>query len=356
MGKNGKRSFEDETSGGMTPRDRPEIAAMDGPSGEVVFYSAPDGTVNLDVHLERESIWLSLNQMAALFERDKSVISRHLRNVFATGELNREATVAFFATVQDESGRQVERRIEYFNLDAIISAGYRVNSKRGTQFRIWATNALRDHLIRGYTVNNKRLRDLGQTVRLISQTVARSELSGDEAQALLAIVAEYNRALDLLDDYDHQRITKPSSARDVTHFLDYDEALRLVDRLRGRFRSPDLFGMERGETLKGSLYAVMQTFAGQDLYSGLEEKAANLLYLLVKDHPFVDGNKRIAASLFLWFLDRNQALTRPDGTPRISNAALVALTLMVAESRPEEKEVLVHIVMHLLAGGEDAER
>jgi prophage maintenance system killer protein len=270
--------------------------------------------------------------------------------VFVTKELQRGATVAFFATVQNEGGRQVERRLEYFNLDAVISIGYRVNSKRGTQFRIWATGVLRDHLVRGYTVNQKRLRDLNQAVRLIAETANRKDLSGDEAQALLAIVGEYNQALDLLDDYDHQRVAKPLSMGKVDYILDHAEALQIVGRLRDRFGESALFGAERDQALKGALNAVVQTFGGQDLYPGLEEKAANLLYLLVKDHPFVDGNKRIAASLFLWFLERNGALFGPDGTPSISNAALVALTLMMAESRPEEKDILVRIVMHLLAG------
>ncbi|HLA81018.1 MAG TPA: RhuM family protein [Thermoleophilia bacterium] len=331
------------------------VTSSDGSTGEVVLYSAPDGTVTIDVRLERENIWLSLNQMAALFERDKSVISRHLRNVFATKELEREATVAFFATVQDEGGRRVERQIEYFDLDAIISVGYRVNSKRGTQFRIWATRVLRDHLVQGYTVNQNRLRDLNQAVRLIAETANRKDLSGDEAQALLAIVGEYNRALDLLDDYDHQRVAKPESSREVRYVLDHSQALQIVGRLRERFRGSGLFGVERDETLRGALNAVLQTFGGVDLYLGLEEKAANLLYFLVKDHPFVDGNKRIAASLFLWFLERNGALFKPDGSPRISNNSLVALTLMMAESRPEEKDILVRIAMHLLVSEDPGE-
>jgi prophage maintenance system killer protein len=238
----------------------------------------------------------------------------------------------------------------------IISVGYRVNSKSGTQFRIWATGVLRDHLAQGYTVNQNRLRDLNQTVRLIADTATRLDLDADEARALLAMVGEYNRALGLLDDYDHQRITKPASACEATYVIDYEAALQLVDRLRSGFAGSELFGVERGQTLQGPLNAIMQTFAGRDLYPGLEEKAANLLYFLVKDHPFVDGNKRIAATLFLWLLDRNGLLLLPDGTPRVSNATLVALTLMIAASRPDEKDVLVHIVMHLLMTGDGDQR
>ena len=245
-----------------------------------------------------------------------------------------------------------DKPVGFYSLDVIISVGYRVKSLRGTQFRIWATRVLRDHLVKGYTVNQSRLRDLNQAVRLVADTARRRELSGDEAQALLAVVGEYNRALELLDDYDHQRVAKPKTRAAATYLLDHAAALRVVDRLRERFGGSALFGLEKDQGLASALGAVVQTFGGEDLYPGLEEKAAQLLYLLVKNHAFVDGNKRIAAALFLWFLERNAALWRADGTPRLSDGALVALTLMIAESRPQEKEVLVRIVMHLLLGGE----
>ncbi len=317
--------------------------------GEVVFYRSPDGSVKLDVRLEKDTIWLSQNQIAELFGRDKSVISRHLRNVFDSEELDRKATVAKFATVQDEGGRDVAREIECFNLDAILSVGYRVNSRRGTQFRIWATQVLRDHLLKGYSVNQRRLTDLKQTIRLISSVAARRELSTDEATALLRVVGDYSRALDLLDDYDHQRLTALAAGRKTAHALDYDEALRIVGRLRERFGGSALFGKEKDASLHSSLNAVMQTFDGKDLYLSLEEKAATLLYLLVKNHSFVDGNKRIAAALFLWFLEKNGALYGRDREPRLSDAALVALTLMIAESNPAEKDTMVRLVAHLLA-------
>ncbi len=316
--------------------------------GEIVLYQSEDGNVELDVRIEKESIWLSLNQMAELFQRDKSVISRHLRNVYKEGELERETTVAKNATVQMEAGRTVTRQVTFYNLDAIISVGYRVNSKRGTQFRIWATKILRDHIIQGYTVNERRLRELDKTVKLIAGVVERRDLSGDEARALLQVVSEYSHALDLLDDYDHQRVEAPERTSDVIHILSYEEALRIVDRLRGRFGESTVFGVEKDKSLASALGAVMQTFDGKDLYPGLEKKAAYLLYFLVKNHAFVDGNKRIAAALFLWFLERNGALYDPDGGRLISDAELVAMTLMIAESRPEEKDVLARIVMHLL--------
>ena len=327
---------------------REPAAAYGGPGGEVVLYRAPDGMITLDVHLEQETVWLSLNQMAALFERDKSVISRHLRNVFKEDELDRQATVANVATVQIEGERTVTRQVEYYNLDAVISVGYRVNSKRGTQFRIWATRVLRDHIVKGYSVNKKRLRDLNQAVRLIADTAKRRHLSGDEAKALLRVVGEYSRALDLLDDYDHQRVRPLYPTGKVVHMLSYEEASRIVSQLRKRFGGSTLFGVEKDKGLSSALGAVMQTFGGTDVYTSLEEKAAHLLYFLVKNHAFVDGNKRIAAALFLWFLQRNGILVNAAGRRLISDAALVAMTLMIAESRPEEKDVLVRIVMHLL--------
>ena len=266
----------------------------------------------------------------------------------------REEELAEESNVQNLHIPGSDKPVGYFSLDVIISVGYRVKSLQGTRFRIWATRVLRDHLVRGYTVNQNRLRELNQAVRLIADTAARRDLSGDEAQALLAVVGQYRHALELLDDYDHQRISKPATTAAVTHALGYDEALRVVAQLRERFGGSAVFGVEKDQGLASALGAVMQTFGGQDLYPGLEEKAAQLLYLLVKNHAFVDGNKRIAAALFLWFLERNDALSSAEGTPRITDGALVALTLMIAESRPQEKEVLVHIVMHLLLGMETA--
>ena len=211
--------------------------------GEVALFVAPDGAVTLDVRLERESLWLSLDQIAALFERDKSVISRHLRNIFAGGELERGASVAKNATVQIERGREVNRQIEYYNLDAIISVGYRVNSKRGTQFRIWASGVLRDHLLEGYSLNASRLRELQRVVHLTTETAKRLNLEGDEASALLQVIGGYSRALDLLDDHDHQRVQAPDARGKVLHLVDYDEAIRIVETLRERFGASSLFGV-----------------------------------------------------------------------------------------------------------------
>ena len=322
--------------------------AMVIPGGEIAVYQTAEGGMRVEARLERDTVWLSQAQMAALFGRERSVISKHIRNVFREEELAEESNV------QNLHIPGSDKPVGYFSLDVIISVGYRVKSLQGTRFRIWATRVMRDHLIRGYTVNQNRLRELNQAVRLIADTAARRDLSGDEAQALLAVVGQYRHALELLDDYDHQRISKPATTAAVTHALGYDEALRVVAQLRERFGGSAVFGVEKDQGLASALGAVMQTFGGQDLYPGLEEKAAQLLYLLVKNHAFVDGNKRIAAALFLWFLERNDALSSAEGTPRITDGTLVALTLMIAESRPQEKEVLVHIVMHLLLGIETA--
>jgi death-on-curing family protein len=319
--------------------------------GEIVLYQDPDGTVQVDVRLEEGTLWLSQKQMALVFDKDSDTVGLHLGNIFKEGELEEAATTEESSVVQTEGTRQVRRRIRFYNLDAIISVGYRVNSKRGTQFRIWATGILRDHIVQGYTVNQARLKELSQTVRLISDIANRGDLSGDEAKALLGVVGDYNRALDLLDDYDHQRVSRPPAEGRVTHVVTYEEGLRIVDQLRKRFGESDVFGVEKDKGLDSALGAIMQTAGGEEVYPGLAEKAAHLLYFLVKNHAFVDGNKRIAAALFLWFLERNGALTSVDGRARISNATLVAVTLMIAESRPEEKDVLTCIVTHLLGDG-----
>ena len=326
--------------------------ALDESRGEMALYQAADGKVSLDVRLERESLWLSQRQMSQLFDKDTDTIGLHLRNIYDEGELDESATTEDSSVVQTEGKRQVRRQLRLYNLDAVISVGYRVNSKRGTQFRIWATGVLRDHLVKGYSINANRLRDMNRAVRLIADTARRRDLSDHEAKALLAVIGDYNQALGLLDDYDHERVAKPASAGPVTHALDYHEALRIVEQLRSRFGASGIFGLEKDNSVAGALGAIMQTFGGEELYLGLEEKAAHLLYFLVKNHGFVDGNKRIAAALFLWFLDRNGALLKADGTPRVSNATLVALTLMIAASRPDEKDVLTRIVIHLLVTGD----
>jgi prophage maintenance system killer protein len=316
--------------------------------GEIVLYRAADGGPALDVRLERESIWLTQVQMAELFGVNVPAVFKHIKNIYATGELESGATVSKMEIVRQEGSRKVRRAVDHYNLDMIISVGYRVNSLRGTQFRIWATNVLRQHLVQGYTVHAQRLKELNQAVRLVADVAHRRTLSGDEATALLEVVADYAYALEVLDDYDHQRVRLGEVSPGPVAALDLDEARQVIVRMGERFGATGLFGREKDEGLAGSLAAVMQSFGGQEMYPSLEEKAAHLLYFLVKNHHFVDGNKRIAAALFLWFLQKNQALYRADGGKRIADNALVAMTLLIAESRPDEKDVLTRVVVNLI--------
>lgn len=310
--------------------------------GEIVLYRAADGGPALDVRLERETVWLTQGQMAELFGRERSVLTKHVNNVFKEGELDKESNVQILHIAGSD------RPVAFYNLDVIISVGYRVKSPRGTQFRIWATNVLRQHLVQGYTVHERRLKELNQAVRLVADVAHRRTLSGDEATALLEVVADYAYALEVLDDYDHQRVRLGEVSPGPVAALALDEARQVIARMGERFGATGLFGREKDEGLEGSLSAVMQTFGGQEVYPSLEEKAAHLLYFLVKNHHFVDGNKRIAAALFLWFLQKNQALYRVDGSKRIADNALVAMTLLIAESRPDEKDVLTRVVVNLI--------
>ena len=321
---------------------------MDKTQGEILLYQTPEGGPAMEVRLELETVWLTQVQMAELFGVNVPAVFKHIKNIFATGELQSEATVSKMEIVRQEGKRQVRRVVEHYSLDMVISVGYRVNSLRGTQFRIWATNVLRQHLVQGYTIHERRLKELNQAVRLIADVAHRRTLSGDEATALLDVVADYSYALDVLDDYDHQRVRLGEVSPGPVAVLGLDEARQVIVRMGERFGATGLFGREKDDGLEGSLSAVMQTFGGVELYPSLEEKAAHLLYFLVKNHHFVDGNKRIAAALFLWFLEKNRALYRADGGKRIADNALVAMTLLIAESKPEEKDVLARVVVNLI--------
>ena len=316
--------------------------------GEIIIFKSKDGISALQVRLEEDTVWLSQKMMSELFQKDTDTIGLHIRNVYKEGELHEKSTTEYFSVVQKEGKRAVTRRVKYYNLDAIISVGYRVNSKRGTQFRIWATRVLHEHLVKGFTANEKRLKDLHQAVHLIAEIAERKDLTGDEAKALLHVVEDYTFALNLLDDYDRQKVVLADTTERKVHAVTYDEAIRTINHLRKQFGASELFGREKDESLRGSLDNVFQTFEGKDLYPSLEEKAANLLYFLVKNHSFVDGNKRIAAALFLWFLEKNRFLYRRDGTKRIADNALVAMCLLIAESRPADKHILVQVVANLI--------
>ncbi len=304
---------------------------------DIVLFKTDDVSLSVQVAPDRDTVWLSLDQMATLFERDKSTLSRHIKNIFKEGELEKNPVVAFFATTASD-GKTYQ--VEYYNLDVIISVGYRVKSKRGIEFRRWANSVLKDYILKGYAVNNHRLNQLGQLI----QVMKRLENSLD-AKEILSVVEKYSGALDLLDDYDHQRMKRPGG-NEASYRLTYEECRAFIDQMKFASES-DLFGNEKDDSFKGSLGAIYQTFGGQDVYPTLEEKAANLLYFLVKNHSFSDGNKRIAAALFLYFLEKNGYLF-VNGEKRIADHTLVALTIMTAESRPEEKEMMVSVVMNCM--------
>ena len=314
-------------------------------NNELVMFH--DGVFELDVRVSaaENTVWLTLDQIAFLFEKDKSTVSRHIKNIFSEGELEYGATVAKNAIVQTEGTREVQRFIEYYNLDVIISVGYRVKSKRGIAFRKWATTVLNDYLLRGYAENRRLLEAQGKTIELQTRMIA--HLTETDEEELMTVVNHYTEALDLLDDYDHQCLIRPNGNRGYVQ-LSYDECREIISSMKFS-SSSDVFGTEKTEeALKGILGSVYQSVFGEDVYPTVEEKAATLLYFLVKDHPFNDGCKRIGATLFLAFLQKNRMLFSASGKMVISNGALVAITLMIAESRPEEKDIMVTLVMNLI--------
>jgi len=322
---------------------------------EIIIYKK-DNQVEVEITYDNESLWLSLNQIAELFDRDKSVISRHIKNIFKEEELTYYATVAKNATVQEEGKRKVARTIEYYNLDIILAVGYRVSSAKGTQFRIWANQILKNYLIKGFVVNEKRLQqttqelqELKKVVQLQEKVITEYHLETDEAQGLIKVIASYSTALGLLDDYDHQRLKLPTKSTAEVVKINYDEARNAINELGKQTKFEGLFGKEKDDSFKGSLENIYQTFDGIELYRSIEEKAAHLLYFVVKNHSFTDGNKRIAAFLFVWFLERNNILYQPNGHKTIADSTLVALTLMIAQSNPNEKDMMIKVIVNLLA-------
>ena len=314
-------------------------------NNQLVLFKSKDGQVSLPVTLERETVWLSQRQMADLFGKDRTVIGRHIRNAIEEGEVDEKVVCANFAHTTRHGameGRTQLQNVVFYNLDVVISVGYRVKSQRGVEFRRWATSVLRDYLLKGAAVNEMRLRQLGQAVEVMKRVSNRLD-----AEQVLDVVKTYSSALDLLDAYDHQTVGKPK-ARSRSVKLTYAECRAFIDSMKFAEASP-LFGNEKDGSFKSALGAVYQSFGGKDLYPSAQEKAANLLYLVTKNHGFSDGNKRIAAGLFLYFLQRNRLLLRKDGSKRIADSTLVALTVMIAESRPAEKEMMVNLVMTFLA-------
>lgn len=309
--------------------------------GELSLYQDSEGATNISVRFEGETVWLTQAQLVELFDSSKANISEHISHIFDEGELEEKSTVRNFRTVRREGSRDVERELTYYNLDMILSVGYRVKSKTATQFRIWATERLRDYLVQGYTINPQRLEELGQIVQILAR-------SKDELVAGVAeVLADYLPGLTLLRDYDEGHIqVQPKSNPGWS--LTIDEARQVIAKVAHEFPGDTLLGNERGDALAGVIGAIYQGFAGQELYPTVEEKAANLLYLIIKDHPLSDGNKRSAAALFVTFLSRNGMLNDAAGRPRISNNTLAAITLMVAMSDPKEKELMIALLMRMI--------
>ena len=320
---------------------------------KIVIYQTEDGQTQIDVRLENETVWLTQAQMAELFETDRTSIVRHINNIYRVDELEREATCAKIAQVQTEGNRQVTRTIPYFNLDMIISVGYRVNSKRGVKFRQWANRVLKEYLVKGYAINERirheQIGELRQLVGMLGRTLQnQAVISTDETTALFEVVTDYTYALDTLDNYDYERLAIDKTTKQEKFHATYENAMEAINGLREKFGGSALFGNEKDESFKSSIGQIYQTFGGDELYPSVEEKAAMLLYLVTKNHSFSDGNKRIAATLFLWFLNNNGILYREDGSKRLADNTLVALTLMIAESKTEEKDVMVKVVVNLI--------
>ncbi len=304
---------------------------------DLVLFNSYDGKVSLSVTVENETVWLTQEQISQLFDTARSSIAYHIGNIFKEGELDRNTSVEIF----DRSTPEASRPPMYYNLDVIISVGYRVKSQRGVEFRKWANRVLKDYILKGYAVNDTRLKQLGEVIRLMKRT----QDSLDSKQ-VLTVVENYSKALDLLDAYDHQNMQRPTGDQAV-YVLSYEECRKVIDSMRFGNESA-LFGAEKDDSFKGSIGNIYQSFAGVEIYPSLQEKAANLLYLVTKNHSFWDGNKRIAATMFLYFLDRNGILYDEEGRKRIDDHTLVALTIMIAESRPEEKEMMVSVVMNCM--------
>lgn len=314
---------------------------------KVIIYQTKDGETSIDVRLEGETVWLTANQMAVLFGRDEKTIRKHINNVFLEGELTKDNNTHFLRI------DNVKQPVAFYTLDVIISVGYRVKSQRGTQFRIWANKILKDYLIKGFAVNDKitqrKYEELSQLIHILGRTInSQPELSNRENLDLINVVTDYTYALDTLDKYDYQKLIIDKTTSENKFIVTYDNAIIMIHKLKENFGGSWLFGNEKDNSFKSSIGQIYQTFDGKDLYPSVEEKAAMLLYLVTKNHSFSDGNKRIAATLFLWFMQNNGILYNNDGSKRISNGTLVALTLMIAESRPEEKDVMVKVVVNLI--------
>ena len=318
---------------------------------KIIIYQSEDGKTQLDVKLEKETVWLTQKQIAELFGTKRPAISKHLKNIYTSEELTEESTCSILEHMGND-GRQ-SYNTKYYNLDAILSVGYRVNSKNATRFRQWANSVLKQYLVKGYAINENirkhQIAELRQLIQVLGRAIQQQPTkTTDESNALFDVVVDYTYALDTLDNYDYQRLHIAKTTKEEPFHATYENAMHEIDMLRQKFGGSVLFGNEKDDSFKSSIGQIYQTFDGTELYPSVEEKAAMLLYLVTKNHSFSDGNKRIAATLFLWFMNNNAILYHPDGTKRIADNTLVALTLMIAESKTEEKDIMVKVVVHLI--------
>ncbi len=319
---------------------------------QVEIYQTDYGKTEIFVKLENDTVWLNLNQLTELFQRDKSLISRHISNIFKERELEEDSVVAKNATTAKD-GKTYQ--VDYYNLDVIISVGYRIKSQRGTQFRIWANRILKEYLIKGFSINEKRisqqaeqLKELQKSVKILGEILVYKQVTQEEGVGLIRIITDYAYALDILDQYDYQKLKIVETSVKERFRLSYEEAIIQIGRVSLIYGNSTLFGNEKDKSFRSSIASIYQTFDGVDLYPSVEEKAANLLYFITKNHSFTDGNKRIAAFLFLYFLENNGLLYTDLGKKRIADNALVALTLMIAVSKPDEKDIMTKIVVNLI--------
>ncbi|MFV0269557.1 MAG: RhuM family protein [Draconibacterium sp.] len=322
---------------------------------EIQIFTSKDGKTEIQVTLDNDTVWLNQYQLESLFETNRTSVNRHISNIYKSEELEEKSTCAKIAQVQKEGNRAIKRQIKYYNLDVIIAVGYRVNSRRGTEFRIWANKILKDYLVRGFSINeqrlqkqNQQLKELQQSVKILGGIISKRTLTNDESTGLLTLISDYAYALDILDQYDYQTLKIEGTSGRESYRLTYDEAIRKINFVRRQYGNSALFGNEKDKSFRSSISTIYQTFDGKDLYPSIEEKAANLLYLVTKNHSFTDGNKRIAAFLFLYFLERNGILYNENREKRIADNALVALTLMIAVSKTEEKDTIVKIIVNLI--------
>ena len=326
--------------------------------GEIIIYTSEDGSISLDTKLENDTIWLTQDMIVTLFNSSKANISEHISHIFQEEELDRESTVRKFRTVRKEGSRNVSRNLEYYNLDMIIAVGYRVNSKIATKFRKWATNTLKEYLTKGYVINEKMLKaqqnkiqTLQSTVSLLTRSIQNQISTVNQAQDVANILDNFAKGLDLLDNFDHKTLDTKGVTQKEAVVISESEFLKVIDKMKSEFAS-DVFANPKDESFASSVNQIYQTFGGNDCYPSLEEKAAMLLYLITKNHSFSDGNKRIAASCFLYFLNKNNMLYK-NNLPIIDNGTLFALTLLIAESKPEEMEIMKQIVVSVLNKGEN---